>query len=38
MRCVFSQDAQGAGVDVGSTVGETPTDEAIVAMGKSLLG
>ena len=29
--------AQTAGIDVGSTVGATPTDEAIVAMGKALL-
>ena len=30
--------AQAAGIDVGSTVGATPTDEAIVNMGKALLG
>jgi hypothetical protein len=30
--------AQAAGIDVGSTVGDTPTDEAIIAMGKTLLG
>jgi hypothetical protein len=29
--------AQAAGTDTGSTVGPTPSDEAIVAMGKALL-
>ena len=30
--------AQAIGVDTGSTVAPTPTDEQIVAMGKKLLG
>lgn len=32
------QDAQAAGTDVGSTVGDTPSDDAIIAMGKVLIG
>ena len=31
-------DAQAKGVDAGSTVGDTPTDEEILSMGKALLG
>ena len=31
-------DAQAKGVDAGSTVGGTPTDEEILAMAKALLG
>ena len=31
-------DAQAKGIDAGSTVGGTPTDEEILAMAKALLG
>ena len=32
------KNAQAAGTDVGSTVADTPPDDAIIAMGKALLG
>ena len=32
------KDAQAAGTDVGSTVADTPSDDAIIAMGKALIG
>lgn len=32
------KDAQATGMDIGSTVHDTPTDEAIIDMGKALIG